>query len=62
MCKGIKIVIDYFTSRGHEVIGFLPDYLFDGGKSSKPVQNPENPEEEQKEVKACQQPDDLAYL
>lgn len=27
-CKGIKIVIDYWQAKGHEVIGFLPDYLF----------------------------------
>ena len=27
-CKGIKIVIDYWQTKGHEVIGFLPDYLF----------------------------------
>jgi len=26
-CLGIKIAIDYWTSRGHRVLGFLPDYL-----------------------------------
>ena len=26
-CKGIKIVIDYWQAKGHEVIGFLPDYV-----------------------------------
>lgn len=26
--KGIKIVIEYFTSNGHQVLSFLPEYLF----------------------------------
>ncbi len=26
--KGIKIVIDYFISNGHQVLSFLPEYLF----------------------------------
>lgn len=26
--KGIKIVIDFFTSNGHQVLSFLPEYLF----------------------------------
>ena len=26
--KGIKIAIDFFTKNGHQVISFLPDYLF----------------------------------
>ncbi len=26
-CIGIKIAIDYWVSRGHRVLGFLPDYL-----------------------------------
>jgi hypothetical protein len=27
-CVGIKAAIDYWAAKGHEVIGFLPDYLF----------------------------------
>lgn len=27
VCEGIKITIEYWTSRGHKVLGFLPDYL-----------------------------------
>lgn len=26
-CLGIKIAIDFWVSRGHRVLGFLPDYL-----------------------------------
>ena len=26
-CFGIKIAIEHWTSRGHRVLGFLPDYL-----------------------------------
>ncbi|KAF4687984.1 hypothetical protein FOZ60_003278 [Perkinsus olseni] len=26
-CKGLQICVDYYTSRGHEVMVFLPDYL-----------------------------------
>ena len=36
-CKGIRIVVDYFKSKGCEVIGFLPDYLFRGT-----IENPED--------------------
>jgi hypothetical protein len=66
-CQGIKAVIEYWTSRGHEVIGFLPDYLFDRDrieaelkKANEPVVDCENPEE--KKVKNCRLPDDLDYL
>ena len=27
LCKGIKIAVEYWMSRGHRVLGFLPDYL-----------------------------------
>ena len=26
-CQGIKIALDFWQSRGHRCIGFLPDYL-----------------------------------
>mmetsp|Transcript_20963 Transcript_20963/g.28209 ORF Transcript_20963/g.28209 Transcript_20963/m.28209 type:complete len:94 (+) Transcript_20963:1399-1680(+) len=26
-CAGIKVAIEYWVSRGHQVLGFLPDYL-----------------------------------
>ncbi|KAF4674734.1 hypothetical protein FOL47_008784 [Perkinsus chesapeaki] len=28
-CKGLQICVDYYVSRGHEVMVFLPDYLVD---------------------------------
>jgi hypothetical protein len=31
-CDGIKIVLEFWQKNGHEVIGFLPDYLFDKDK------------------------------
>lgn len=27
-CIGIKIVVDYWKKKGHEVIALLPDYFF----------------------------------
>jgi len=53
-CIGIKIAIDYWKNKGHEVIGFAPDYLLNGRKN---VENPEDPP-----IKACRLPDDVAYL
>ena len=39
--KGIQIAINYFTSNGHKVLSFLPEYLFkankDDGKSKTKV-------------------------
>ena len=48
--KGIKIAIDFFTKNGHQVISFLPDYLF---KEKDPFS---------KHAKKRVMPDDLAYL
>ena len=48
--KGIKIAIDFFTKNGHQVISFLPDYLF---KEKDPFS---------KHSKKRVMPDDLAYL
>ena len=31
-CKGIEIVVEFWVSRGHKVVGFVPDYLLDEGK------------------------------
>lgn len=31
-CKGIKLAIDYFTSLGHKVIGFMHRKFVDGIK------------------------------
>jgi hypothetical protein len=28
-CKGILIAIEYWRAKGHELIGFLPDYVMD---------------------------------
>ena len=28
-CRGIEIAAEYFSERGHRVIGFIPDYLLD---------------------------------
>ena len=27
-CKGLKIVVDYWKEKGHEVVVLLPDYFF----------------------------------
>ena len=48
--KGIKIVMDYFTKNGHQVISFLPEYLF----RQKDPNNPLN--------KKRVQPDNIEYL
>ena len=48
--KGIKIAIDFFTKNGHQVISFLPDYLF---KEKDPFA---------KHSKKRVMPDDLPYL
>ena len=31
-CQGIQIVLEYWQSRGHKAIGFLPEYLLDKDK------------------------------
>ena len=31
VCKGIQLAIDYFTSLGHKVIGFMHRKFIDGG-------------------------------
>ena len=48
--KGIQIVMDYFTKNGHQVISFLPEYLF----RQKDPNNPLN--------KKRVQPDNIEYL
>ena len=48
--KGIQIVMDYFTKNGHEVISFLPEYLF----RQKDPNNPLN--------KKRVAPDNIEYL
>eukprot|EP01022_Parablepharisma_sp_SALTPOND_P004379 TRINITY_DN120186_c0_g1_i1.p1 TRINITY_DN120186_c0_g1~~TRINITY_DN120186_c0_g1_i1.p1 ORF type:complete len:897 (-),score=116.01 TRINITY_DN120186_c0_g1_i1:5354-8044(-) len=32
LCKGIEIAVDFWLSRGHKVVGFMPDYLLDERK------------------------------
>jgi hypothetical protein len=34
-CKGIKIVMDFFKRSGHEVLSFLPEYLFNKASPGK---------------------------
>jgi hypothetical protein len=33
--KGIKIAMHYFTRNGHEVLSFLPEYLFRSKEESR---------------------------
>jgi hypothetical protein len=49
--KGIQIVMDYFTKNGHQVLSFLPEYLF---RSKEGNQNFAN--------KKRVVPDDITYL
>eukprot|EP00959_Pyramimonas_sp_CCMP1952_P146078 3058747-Pyramimonas_sp.AAC.1 len=28
-CEGIRLAVDYWTSKGHKVLGFLPEYYTD---------------------------------
>lgn len=59
-CKGIKLAIDYFTSIGHKVIGFMHRKFIDGIKKR-------NPEYYERMVGKWfdtygQTPDDIPYL
>ena len=57
--KGIQIVVEYFKKNGHEVVCFLPDYLFNYEEINKKKRlNAMN----MKETKAAQIPDNIALL
>ncbi len=57
--KGIQIVVEYWQKNGHEVVCFLPDYLFsyDQVALKKKLSNLNI-----KEYKASQMPDNVALL
>ena len=71
-CQGIKIAIEYWTSRGHKVLGFLPDYLLWREKIlsqwqtlAKAKEDPASVDQEalQQILSKLQQlPDDVDYL
>lgn len=57
--KGIQIAIEYFKANGHEVICFMPEYLFNYEEvNQKKRMNAMNI----KETKASQIPDNMALL
>ena len=57
--KGIQIVVEYWQKNGHQVVCFLPDYLFsyDQVALKKKLSNLNI-----KEYKASQMPDNVALL
>ena len=37
-CKGIRLAVNYFRKRGHDIIGFIPDYTMDRRKIAQKLE------------------------
>lgn len=59
VCKGIEIALDFWRSKQHKVVGFMPDYLVSEREIQKLTRlKEENPSA----AKASKLPDDVNYL
>lgn len=63
--EGIRIAIEYFQIRGHEVIGFIPDYVMDRKKIQMQLELKNKKRSKSahvREIRPQQIPDDVSYL
>ena len=57
--RGIEIVVEYWSARGHKVVGFMPEYLLDEKRVAEMVKLQKSDPES---AKASKIPDNMTLL